>query len=68
MKQTLRFRLSSWTMANRWLSLTILTVITAFFAYGAKNVRLETIFSDLLPANHPFVQAFQDHPGFGNPL
>ncbi|MGK2914410.1 MAG: efflux RND transporter permease subunit, partial [Porticoccaceae bacterium] len=44
------------------------TVITAFFAYGAKNVRLETIFSDLLPANHPFVQAFQDHPGFGNPL
>lgn len=55
-------------MNNRGVSLAILIGLTVFFGYGASQARLETIFSDLLPANHPFVKAFQDHPGFGNPL
>src|SRR5260370_16468575 len=32
------------------------------------SVQLETIFSDLLPRDDPFVQVYKDHPNFGNPL
>ncbi len=55
-------------MAHRWLSMFILVALTAFFASQLKNVELRTIFSDLLPSSHPFVQTYKDHPNFGNPL
>ncbi len=55
-------------MAHRWLSLLVLIAITGFFAVQLRNVELRTIFSDLLPSNHPFVQTYKDHPNFGNPL
>ena len=55
-------------MQNRWISLGILLAITAFFAVGLKDVELKTIFSDLLPRTHPFVQTYKEHPNFGNPL
>ncbi|MCE9650265.1 MAG: MMPL family transporter [Parvibaculum sp.] len=42
--------------------------LTLFFIVGLKNVEVRTIFSDLLPKDHPFVQVFKDHPNFGNPL
>jgi len=42
--------------------------ITGFFAYGLSRVEARTIFSDLFPRTHPFVQAYADHPNFGNPL
>jgi hypothetical protein len=42
--------------------------LTAFFAVGLSRVELRTIFSDLFPENHPFVQTYKDHPNFGNPL
>ncbi|WP_233208702.1 efflux RND transporter permease subunit [Zhongshania marina] len=31
-------------------------------------MQLKTIFSDLLPADDPYVQVYQDHPNFGSPL
>jgi len=46
----------------------LLTAVTLFFAMGLQRVELRTIFSDLLPKNHPFVQTYKDHPNFGNPL
>ncbi len=55
-------------MHNVWASLLVLGAVTAVFAVGLRNVELKTIFSDLLPKNHPFVQTFKDHPNFGNPL
>lgn len=55
-------------MANRWLSLLALLGVTLFFAVQLPNVELRTIFSDLLPKTHPFVQTYKDHPNFGNPL
>lgn len=55
-------------MNHRFVAILILTLITAFFAYGAVDIKLKTIFSDLLPKNHPFVQTYKDHPNFGNPL
>src|SRR3546814_14561374 len=45
-----------------------MAVITAFFAWGAKDVKIATVFTELLPSNHPFVKTFLDHPNFGNPL
>lgn len=55
-------------MHHRSLSLLVIGLITLFFAVGLPNVELRTIFSDLLPKNHPFVQTYTDHPNFGNPL
>ncbi len=48
--------------------MTILLLITAFFGYGLRSVQVKTIFSDLFPSDHNFVQTFKDHPNFGNPL
>ena len=43
-------------------------LLTLFFAAGLTKVELRTIFSDMFPKNHPFVQTYKDHPNFGNPL
>jgi len=61
-------QLASAMMRNRAISSLLLFVVTLFFAWGLQGVELRTIFSDLLPKNHPFVQTYKDHPNFGNPL
>ncbi len=63
-----RFTLAAATMKNRVLVALIMAGITAFFAVGLTKVELRTIFSDLFPKTHPFVQTYKDHPNFGNPL
>src|SRR6184192_4417636 len=65
---SLRYRIAKWVMAHRPAAWIVFAAITAFFAMGLRNVELRTIFSDLLPADDPFVQVFKDHPNFGNPL
>ncbi len=64
----LRYKFAASIIRHRVLSLVILTAITLVFGWGLKDVELRTIFSDLLPKNHPFVQTYKDHPNFGNPL
>ena len=64
----LRHRFAAWVINNRGLSLAILMAITAFFAVGLTHVQIKTIFSDLFPKDHPFVQTYKDHGNFGNPL
>ena len=68
MQISLRHRFAAKVIGNRGLSLGILLAITAFFAYGLRDVEVKTIFSDLFPSNHQFVKTFKDHPNFGNPL
>jgi len=68
MLKPLQIRLASLLMRNTLVSFLVLGAITVFFAIGLKHVELRTIFSDLLPKNHPFVETFSDHPNFGNPL
>lgn len=63
-----RFRLARWVLAHRKLVWAFFALVTLFFAAGLPNVKLQTVFSDLLPSNDPFVQVFKDHPNFGNPL
>ena len=64
----IRYRLAEATMKHRTFSALLLFGVTVFFAVGLKNVELKTIFSDLFPKTHPFVQTYKDHPNFGNPL
>lgn len=66
--QGFRYRLARLTIQHRAWTAAIILVLTAFFALGLRQVELRTIFSDLFPKNHPFVQTFKDHPNFGNPL
>ena len=66
--KTLRHRISEFVMHHVWASLMVMLAVTAFFAWGLRHVELKTIFSDLLPKSHPFVQVYKDHPNFGNPL
>ncbi|SEQ47512.1 hypothetical protein SAMN04488038_10711 [Solimonas aquatica] len=64
----LRLRFASWMLEHRRGALLVFALITLAFACGLPRVRLQTIFSDLLPKDDPFVQVFRDHPNFGNPL
>ncbi len=67
-KNDLRHRLARFTLGYRWPILVAMGLITAFFAVGMAKVEIRTIFSDLFPKDHPFVQVFKDHPNFGSPL
>ncbi len=55
-------------LKQRFWVLALLVAITGFFALGLRHVELKTVFSDLLPSDHPYVQVYKDHPNFGNPL
>jgi hypothetical protein len=48
-------------MRHRWLSLALLRDHGRFFARLAAG-RVANHLLRLLPANHPFVQTYQDHP------
>jgi len=39
----------------------VIALLTLFFTAGLTKVELRTIFSDLFPKNHPFVQTYKDH-------
>ena len=67
-KIDLRRKLARFALGNRVLILAVMGLITVFFAVGLVRVDVKTIFSDLFPKNHPFVQVYKDHPNFGNPL
>jgi predicted RND superfamily exporter protein len=65
---SLRLRFACWLLSHRGAALAVFALITVAFAAGLPRVKLETIFSDLLPSDDPFVQVFKAHPNFGNPL
>jgi predicted RND superfamily exporter protein len=46
----------------------MMTAVTVALGWGIKDIKIETIFTDLLPGGHTFVHTFKDHPNFGNPL
>ena len=66
--ESLRHKIARLAVRNRWVTLGIALAITLFFGVGLLHIEARTIFSDLFPRTHPFVQAFKDHPNFGNPL
>jgi len=65
---TFRQRIAGWAFKSPWLTVAIMGLITVFFFIGATKVELKTVFSDLFPKTHPYVETFKAHPNFGNPL
>ena len=51
-----------------WMTVGVGLLLTIFFAFGCAQVEIKTIFSDLLPKNHPYVKTYKEHSNFGNPL
>jgi predicted RND superfamily exporter protein len=49
-------RLMDWCVAHRKAVLGLLILITAVMGFFAARVEIKTVFADLLPQNHPFVQ------------
>lgn len=64
----LRYRFASFVLDHRAAAYLVFIAITIFFAFGLPRAELETVYSDLLPADDPFVQVYKDHPNFGSPL
>ncbi|MEF7615100.1 MMPL family transporter [Aquincola sp. MAHUQ-54] len=67
-RAALRERLAHLVIGHPLAVLLAMAALTVFFAVGAMRLDARTIFSDLFPKNHPFVQVFKDHLNFGNPL
>jgi predicted RND superfamily exporter protein len=65
---SLRLHIARLVLEHRGWSFAAFTIVTLFFVAGLPRVELQTVFSDLLPGDDPFVQVFKDHPSFGNPL
>lgn len=65
---SLRQKIAALIVSHRWITLTVMFLITVVLGYGLIHVESKTVFSDLFPKTHPFVQAYKDHPNFGNPL
>ena len=66
--ESTQFRIARWVMERRGLVTIFFVLVTLGFAAGIPGVQIKTVFSDLLPKDDPFVQVFEDHPNFGNPL
>lgn len=49
-------RLIEWLINNRKRVVTVVLAITAVMGYLAAHIEVKTVFSDLLPKNHPYVQ------------
>jgi len=49
-------RLMDWCVSHRKAALGMLILITAVMGFFAARVEIKTVFADLLPQNHPFVQ------------
>lgn len=52
----IRHRLFEVLMQWRWAVLIAVALVTALAAWGAAGIRIATVFSDLLPAHHPYVE------------
>ena len=64
----IRFRIAHWVVAHRKSVGVFFILLTIGFAAGLPKLDIRTIFADLLPTDDPYVQAYHDHPNFGDPL
>ena len=65
---TIRFRIAAWVIRHRRSVGIFFIFVTLAFAAGLPRLDIRTIFADLLPTDDPYVQAYHDHPNFGDPL
>ena len=41
--------------------LAVVAVLTVIFAYFAQNIEVKTVFDDLMPTSHPYVQIHNEY-------
>lgn len=49
-------RLAGFCIRRRWWFLAVLAILTLVFAYFAAHIQIKTIFADLEPSNHPWIE------------
>lgn len=64
----MNLRIARWVVHQRRKLLLAFAIVTTGFGLGLDQVSFETVYSDLLPSDDPFVQTFHKHPNFGSPL
>jgi predicted RND superfamily exporter protein len=60
--------LAKWVIHHPGLFLLLIATTTAVLALGLRDLKVATVFSDLLPSDHEYVAVFKAHPNFGSPL
>jgi len=64
----LKQKLVEFCIYKRTRVLIFLSVLTAFFLYNAVQIDIKTIFADLVPSNHPYVETNKQYAEqFGGP-
>ncbi len=53
-------KFSIFCMKNRKIVLTIVLIITAILAYFAQRIEVKTVFDDLQPTTHPYIQIHEE--------
>lgn len=62
-------RIARLIIGKRWIILITLLLITSFFFYEIKNVKVYTKFADLLPYSHPYIKTHLKYvEQLGDPL
>src|SRR5437879_2192980 len=55
--------IARYTIKYRWVSLSLLSIVTVFFAHYATKVQMYSQFADLLPQAHPYIKAYNHFRG-----
>jgi len=53
-------RIAAWFIRARVVVVVLIALLTAFFAYSAMHVNIETRFDDLMPQKHSYVKVHQE--------
>ncbi|MGB9498377.1 MAG: efflux RND transporter permease subunit [Dissulfuribacterales bacterium] len=53
-------RIAAWLIRARVAVVVLIALLTAFFAYSAMHMHVETLFDDLMPKKHPYVKVHQE--------
>jgi len=54
-------KISTWVIENRYVTLAVILIITAFFCVEIKNMVVRTEIMDLYPGNHPFIKVHEKY-------
>lgn len=62
-------RCMTFMLQHRYAVVSIIGAVTVFFAWGMTKVEVKTIFNDLLPQSHPYIQTHLEYQEqLGDPL
>lgn len=53
-------RIADLIIEKRWYFLAVIILITGFFGYHASHMKVQTLFSDLLPQNHEYINVHNE--------